>query len=112
MKIDHIRGKLQNKARERDVLITKGKALVREAVLEERRTFLSEYDRVSLLEAETFDKKLEQVLGDTNLEAELQAHDDRRADPADTDAGGKEPETQPVANGAASTNGAGGTDGE
>lgn len=89
-RIKQIRDKLETKARERDVLEVRGKALVRQAVMEERRTFLEEYDRVALLDADTYDQQLEELLEETDMQAELSEQQDRKTDPADTDDGGQD----------------------
>ncbi|WP_436934091.1 hypothetical protein [Halovenus marina] len=92
-RIEQIRGKLEQRARERDVLEVRGKSLVRQAVMEERRTFLEEYDRVALLDAETYDRKLEEVLEETDLQADLSEQANRKQNPTDADSGEEIPDS-------------------
>jgi hypothetical protein len=92
-RIKSIRGKLEDKARERDVLEIRGKSLVRQAVMEERETFLKEYDRASLLEAEAYDEQLEELLEEADLEGQRMKQQRRKTDPKETDEGGKDTTT-------------------
>lgn len=92
-RIKSIRGKLEDKARERDVLEIRGKSLVRQAVMEERETFLKEYDRASLLEAEAYDEQLEELLEEADLEGQRMKQQRRKTDPQETDEGGKDTTT-------------------
>ncbi|MHB9288119.1 hypothetical protein ACKVMT_13900 [Halobacteriales archaeon Cl-PHB] len=65
--------------------------------MEERRLFQQEYDRVALLDAATWDQKLNEVLEDANLTADLANASRSRSTPGETDEGGREPDRKNVA---------------
>ncbi|QSG05306.1 hypothetical protein [Halapricum desulfuricans] len=100
-KIDEIRDYLEEKAKERDVLVTRAETIVREAVMANARLLVQEYNRASLLDVTALSDRIDDVLEQVDLTAELNEQDRRKTDPetdpADPDLDPGQPTRTPAA---------------
>lgn len=100
-KIDEIRDHLEEKAKERDVLVTRAETIVREAVMANARLLVQEYNRASLLDVTALSDRIDDVLEQVDLTAELNEQDRRKTDPetdpADPDLDPGQPTRTPAA---------------
>jgi len=80
-KIDEVRDHLEEKAKERDVLVTRAETIVREAVLDNARLLVKEYNRASLIDVSALSDRIDETLSKVNLTSDLNENRERRTDP-------------------------------
>lgn len=85
-KIDEVRDHLEQKAKERDVLVTRAETIVREAVMANARLLVQEYNRASLLDVTALSDRIDDVLDKVDLTEELNEQNQRKDDPTSTPA--------------------------
>lgn len=80
-RINEIRDHLEGRAKERDILMTRCETIVREAILENARLLVEEYNRASLINVSALTERVDNILESADLTSELQDIDSQRTDP-------------------------------
>jgi len=63
------------------VLVTRAETIVREAVLDNARLLVKEYNRASLIDVSALSDRIDETLSKVNLTSDLNENRERRTDP-------------------------------
>jgi len=80
-KIDEVRGHLEDKAKKHDILVTRAETIVREAVLDNARLLVKEYNRASLIDVSALSERIDETLAEVDLTSDINRERKRRTDP-------------------------------
>jgi len=80
-KINEVRDHLEDKAKKHDILVTRAETIVREAVLDNARLLVKEYNRASLIDVSALSERIDETLSKVDLTEDINRERRRRTDP-------------------------------